>query len=95
MKPEPSTIICTGWMRSACCPCNFVVTDIQPAPSDFAGATLATNGGYPRQRTSRQIHRAGRSRRALADHPRHRHAELDAFWQAANRSDMHQVSNHG
>jgi hypothetical protein len=27
-------------------PPNFVVTDIQPAPNNFAGATVATTGGY-------------------------------------------------
>jgi hypothetical protein len=27
-------------------PPNFVVTDIEPAPANFAGATVATTGGY-------------------------------------------------
>ena len=39
-------------------PLPFVVTDIQPAPNNLAGATVATVGG-PRQAQSRQTHRAG------------------------------------
>jgi hypothetical protein len=53
-------------------PLNFVVTDIEPAPTNLAGATLATVGA-PSPKQLRQTNSAGRSGRALADHPRHRH----------------------
>ena len=36
--------------RGRILPLPFIVTDIQPAPNNFAGATLAT-GGSPRQST--------------------------------------------
>jgi hypothetical protein len=36
-------------------PPNFVVTDIQPAPGDFAGATVATSGGYKHATHARSI----------------------------------------
>ena len=61
-------------------PPAFVVTDIQPAPDNFAGATVATSGDTARH--SSPAHRAGRSGRALADHPRHRNDRLDAIWAA-------------
>lgn len=34
-------------------PLNFIVTDIQPAPDNFAGATVATTGWNPFHQTSR------------------------------------------
>jgi hypothetical protein len=37
--------------RGRILPLPFIVTDIQPAPNNFAGATLAT-GGSPRQSTT-------------------------------------------
>jgi hypothetical protein len=37
--------------RGRILPLPFIVTDIQPAPNNFAGATLAT-GGSPRQSTN-------------------------------------------
>jgi hypothetical protein len=36
-------------------PPNFVVTDIQPAPGNFAGATVATSGGYKHATHPRSI----------------------------------------
>ena len=33
-------------MRGPALPEHFVVTDIQPAPNNFAGATLATTGSF-------------------------------------------------
>jgi hypothetical protein len=36
-------------------PPDFVVTDIQPAPGNFAGATVATNGGYKHATNPRPI----------------------------------------
>ena len=47
----------------------FVVTDIRPAPNNLAGATVAT--GFTATHAP-QTDRAGRSGRALADHPRRR-----------------------
>jgi hypothetical protein len=39
-----------NWMRGPALPEHFVVTDIQPAPNNFAGATVASVGN-PRQST--------------------------------------------
>jgi len=36
-------------------PPNFVVTDIEPAPANFAGATVATIGGYKHATNPRPI----------------------------------------
>jgi hypothetical protein len=36
-------------------PPNFVVTDIQPAPGGYAGATVATSGGYKHATHARSI----------------------------------------
>jgi hypothetical protein len=44
-------------------PLTFVVTDIEPAPDNLAGATVATTGSS-----------ADPSGRALVDYPRHRNA---------------------
>ena len=51
-------------------PYNFVVTDIVPAPANFAGVTC--HGGKSRQ-SRYPTNRAIRPGRALADHPRLRH----------------------
>jgi hypothetical protein len=45
-------------------PLNFVVTDIEPAPAKFAGATVATTGGYHQRNSPKPI--------VLVDHQRHR-----------------------
>ena len=65
-------------------PLNFVVTDIQPAPNNFAGATVATTGGYHHRTSPQPI--------VLVDQGGHwlitndsAMAEMDAFWRAANR----------
>ena len=65
-------------------PLPFVVTDIQPAPNNFAGATLETNGGFHQGTHARPI--------VLVDQGGHwlitndtAITELDAFWKAANR----------
>jgi hypothetical protein len=66
-------------------PLDFVVTDIQPAPNNLAGATLATQGDSPLQNSyGRPI--------VLVDHGGHwlithdsAAAELDVFWRVANR----------
>jgi hypothetical protein len=41
--------------REARLPLNFVVTDIQPAPANFAGATVATTGGYHQRNSPKPI----------------------------------------
>ena len=65
-------------------PLPFVVTDIQPAPNNLAGATLATTG-TPRQATNpRPIVLVGQGGRWLLAHDSAM-AELDVFWRAASR----------
>jgi hypothetical protein len=59
------------WEKGGRMPLNFVVTDIQPAPANLAGTTLATTGTF-HQRSAPRADRADRPGRALADHPRHR-----------------------
>lgn len=65
-------------------PLNFVVTDIQPAPNNFAGATLATVGN-PRQSTyARPIVLVNQGGRWLIIHDSAT-TETAAFWSAADR----------
>jgi hypothetical protein len=60
------------------------VTDIQPAPNNFAGATLATVG-TPRQSTNgRPIVLVDQGGHWLITHDTAM-AELDVFWRAAKR----------
>jgi hypothetical protein len=66
-------------------PLNFVVTDIQSAPNNFAGATLATVGN-PRQSTyARPIVLVDQGGHWLLTHDS-AITEMDAFWSAADRS---------
>ena len=62
---------------------DFVVTDIQPAPNNFAGATLASVGN-PASTYARPIVLVDQGGHWLITHDSAM-AELDAFWQAANR----------
>ena len=65
-------------------PLNFVVTDIQPAPNNLAGATLATVGN-PRQSTyARPIVLVNQGGRWLITHDSAM-TEMGAFWSAADR----------
>jgi hypothetical protein len=65
-------------------PLHFVVTDIQPAPNNFAGATLATVGN-PRQSTfARPIVLVNQGGHWLITHDSAM-TELYWFWQAAAR----------
>jgi hypothetical protein len=65
-------------------PLNFVVTDIEPAPNNLAGATLATVGA-PRQNSyGRPIVLVDQSGHWLITHDTAM-AELDVFWHTANR----------
>jgi hypothetical protein len=71
-------------MRGPALPLHFVVTDIQPAPNNFAGATLATEGA-PRQHSyARPIVLVDQGGRWLITHDS-AVAELDVFWHTANR----------
>src|ERR1700728_4679802 len=65
-------------------PLHFVVTDIQPAPDNFAGATLATVGN-PRQSTyARPIVLVDQGGHWLLTHDSAM-TEIYWFWQAAAR----------
>ena len=67
-------------------PLNFVVTDIQAAPNNSAGATLATVGN-PRQSTNgRPIVLVDQGGHWLITHDS-AIAELDVFWRAAKRHE--------
>jgi hypothetical protein len=71
-------------MRGPALPLHFVVNDIQPAPNNFAGATLATEGA-PRQHSyARPIVLVDQGGRWLITHDSAL-AELDVFWHTANR----------
>jgi hypothetical protein len=66
-------------------PLDFVVTDIQPAPNNLAGATLATQGESPLQNSyGRPIVLVDQGGHWLITHDSAA-AELDVFWRVANR----------
>jgi hypothetical protein len=67
-------------------PLNFVVTDIQPAPSNFAGATLAATGPIPiyLHTAPEPIVLTDQDGRWLITHETAM-AAIDAFWHSANR----------
>jgi hypothetical protein len=66
-------------------PLNFVVTDVQPAPNNFAGATVATGGDSPLQNSyGRPIVLVDQGGHWLITHDTAA-AELDIFWRVANR----------
>jgi hypothetical protein len=65
-------------------PLNFVVTDIQPAPNNFAGATVATIG-TPRQHAAAEpIVLVDQGGHWLITHDS-AVAEMDEFWRVAER----------
>jgi hypothetical protein len=67
-------------------PLPFIVTDIQPAPNNLAGATLATQGESPRQNSNgRPIVLVDQGGQWLITHDSAMD-ELDVFWRVANRS---------
>jgi hypothetical protein len=66
-------------------PPDFVVTDIQPAPNNFAGATLATNGGYKHATNPRPIVLVDQGGHWLITHDTAM-AEMNAIWQAAEKT---------
>jgi hypothetical protein len=63
-------------------PPNFVVTDIQAAPSNFAGATVATTGGYKHATHPRSIVLVNRDGHWLITSDT-AIPVLDALWDAA------------
>ena len=64
-------------------PLPFVVTDIQPAPNNFAGATLETNGSILQGTRPRPIVLVDQGGHWLITHDTAM-TELDVFWRAAN-----------
>ena len=65
-------------------PLHFVVTNIQPASNNFAGATLATVGNPHQSTYARPIVLANQGGHWLITHDTAM-TELEAFWQAAAR----------
>jgi len=66
-------------------PLNFVVTDIEPAPNNLAGATLATTGSFHQVSAAKPIVLVTQGGHWLVTHDTAMTA-LDAFWDNANRS---------
>jgi hypothetical protein len=65
-------------------PLPFVVTDIQPAPNHFAGATLATTGSLRQSSKARPIVLVEQNGRWLLTHDSAMN-EMNAFWFNASR----------
>jgi hypothetical protein len=65
-------------------PLDFVVTDIQPAPANLVGATLATTGGYRHATNPRPIVLANQGGHWLITHDSAM-TMLDLFWYNATR----------
>jgi hypothetical protein len=66
-------------------PPDFVVTDIEPAPGNFAGATVATNGGYKHATHPRPIVLINQGGHWLITSDTAT-TVLDALWKAASSS---------
>ena len=80
--------------RSEHLPLPFVVTDIQPAPNNLAGATVATVGWLRQSTTPAPIVLVDQGGHWLITHDTAM-TELDVFWRVANAHAVRQVSNHG
>jgi hypothetical protein len=65
-------------------PLPFVVTDIEPAPNNFAGATMETNGGPRQGRRPRPIVLVEQGGHWLLTHDSATE-ETDGVWRVANR----------
>jgi hypothetical protein len=65
-------------------PLPFVVTDIEPAPNNFAGATVETNGGPRQGRRPRPIVLVDQGGHWLMTHDSATE-ETDGVWRVANR----------
>jgi hypothetical protein len=72
-------------------PLPFVVTDIEPAPNNFAGATLATTGSFHQVSAPKPIVLVNQGGHWLITQDTAITA-LDAFWSNANRPE---ASHHG
>jgi hypothetical protein len=72
-------------------PLPFVVTDIEPAPNNFAGATLATTGSFHQVSAAKPIVLVEQGGHWLITQDTAVTA-LDAFWSNANRPE---ASHHG
>jgi hypothetical protein len=66
-------------------PLPFHVTDIQPAPNNFAGATVEVNGWYRQSTNPHPIVLASQGGRWLITHDTAM-AEMDVIWRAAERT---------
>ncbi|MGH3556508.1 MAG: hypothetical protein ACRDTK_03190 [Mycobacterium sp.] len=71
-------------------PLNFVVTDIQPAPDNLAGATVSTTGGFWQVSYPKPIVLADQGGHWLITHDSAM-TMLHVFWFDANRSMAHPV----
>jgi hypothetical protein len=69
-------------------PLPFVVTDIEPAPNHFAGATLATTGSFNQISQPKPIVLVNQNGHWLITHDTAMPA-LNAFWFNANRPAEH------
>jgi hypothetical protein len=67
-------------------PLPFVVTDIQPAPNNFAGATLATAGSFHQVSKAEPIVLVNQHGHWFLTHDSAMTA-MDAFWYNARRDD--------
>jgi len=65
-------------------PLNFVVTDIQPAPNNFAGATISTTGDFHQWSPPGPIVLVDQGGHWLLTHHSAMSA-LDAYWYNANK----------
>jgi hypothetical protein len=65
-------------------PYDFVVTDIESAPANQAGATVATTGGYRHRTGPAPIVLVNQGGHWLITHDSAA-TELDVFWRVANR----------
>jgi hypothetical protein len=67
-------------------PLPFVVTDIQPAPNNFAGATLATTGSFHQVSKAKPIVLVNQHGHWFLTHDSAMTA-MNAFWYNARRDD--------
>ena len=67
-------------------PLSFVVTDIQPAPNNFAGATLATTGSFHQFSKAKPIVLVNQHGHWFLTHDSAMTA-MDAFWYNARRDN--------
>jgi hypothetical protein len=67
-------------------PLPFVVTDIEPAPNNFAGATVATTGSFHQVSAPKPVVLVNQHGHWLITHETAMTA-LDAFWYNENRQE--------